>query len=179
VFGKLMSAADRLLPSYLRALTELLDPEIDLLMQLMADRKIHPMGVKTLLASDVTAAVHGLDQADAARAGFTAQFSAKRFSDTPDLPVVTLAEHANSTVAELFAKVTGLVSSLGQVRRVAAGGGLRLVTEVPGKEQEVTLLTEADATATLGSLLKAHEAVTGQPDARNFLKCGRFLIETK
>jgi len=86
VFGKLMSAADRLLPSYLRALTELLDPEIDLLMQLMADRKIHPMGVKTLLASDVTAAVHGIDQADAARAGFTAQFSAKRFSDTPDLP---------------------------------------------------------------------------------------------
>ena len=73
----------------------------------------------------------------------------------------------------------GLVSSLGQVRRVAAGGGLRLVTEVPGKEQEVTLLTEADATATLGSLLKAHEAVTGQPGARNFLKCGRFLIETK
>ena len=61
VFGKLMSAADRLLPAYLRALTELLDPEIDLLMQLMADRKIHPMGVKTLLASDVTAAVHGIE----------------------------------------------------------------------------------------------------------------------
>ena len=179
VFGKLMSAADRLLPSYLRALTELLDPEIDLLMQLMADRKIHPMGVKTLLASDVTAAVHGIDQSDAARAGFTAQFSAKRFSDTPDLPAVTLAEHADSTVAELFAKITRLVPSLGQVRRVAAGGGLRLVTEVPGKEQEVTLLTEADATATPGSLLKAHEAVTGQPGARNFLKCGRFLIETK
>ena len=174
-----MSAADRLLPSYLRALTELLDPEIDLLMQLMADRKIHPMGVKTLLASDVTAAVHGLDQAGAARAGFTAQFSVKRFSDTPDLPVVTLAEHADSTVAELFAKVTGLVPSLGQVRRVAAGGGLRLVTEVPGKDQEAVLLTEAGATATLGSLLKAHEAVTSQPGARNFLKCGRFLIETR
>jgi len=82
VFGKLMSAADRLMPAYLRALTELLDPEIDLLMQLSADRKIHLMGVKTLLASDVTAAVHGTDQAEAARTGFTAQFSAKRFSDT-------------------------------------------------------------------------------------------------
>lgn len=179
VFGKLMSAADRLMPAYLRALTELLDPEIDLLMQLTADRKIHPMGVKTLLASDVTAVVHGISQADAARAGFTAQFSVKRFSETPDLPAVTLAEHANSTVAELFAKVARLVPSLGQVRRVAAGGGLRLVTEVPGKDQEAALLTEADATATLGSLLKAHEAVTGQAGARNFLKCGRFLIETK
>jgi tyrosyl-tRNA synthetase len=179
VFGKLMSAADRLMPTYLRALTELLDPEIDLLMRLMADRKIHPMGVKTLLASDVTAAVHGIDQAKAARIGFTAQFSVKRFSDTPDLPVVTLAEHADSTVAELFVKVTRLVPSLGQVRRVAAGGGLRLVTEVPGKEQEATPLAEADAAATLESLLKAHEATTGHPGARNFLKCGRFLIETK
>ena len=98
---------------------------------------------------------------------------------SPDVPVVTLAEHADSTVAELFAKVTRLVPSLGQVRRVAAGGGLRLVTEVPGKDQEAVLLTEAGATATLGSLLKAHEAVTGQPGARNFLKCGRFLIEIK
>jgi tyrosyl-tRNA synthetase len=179
VFGKLMSAADRLLPSYLRTLTELLDSEIDLMMQLMSDRTIHPMGVKILLASDVTAAVHGIDQAEAARTGFTAQFSAKRFSDTPDLPVVTLAERADSTVAELFAKVTRLVPSLGQVRRVAEGGGLRLITEVTGKEQEATLLTEADSTVTLGSLLKAHEAVTGQLGARNFLKCGRFLIETK
>ena len=179
VFGKLMSAADRLLPSYLRALTELLDPEIDLLMRLMADRKIHPMGVKTLLASDVTAAVHGIGQAEAARTGFTAQFSVKRFSDTPDVPAVTLTENAHATAAELFAKVTRLVPSLGQVRRVAAGGGLRLITEVPGKEQEVTLLTEADATATVGSLLKAHEAVTAQPGARNFLKCGRFLIEIR
>lgn len=179
VFGKLMSAADRLMPAYLRALTELLDPEIDLLMELAADRKIHPMGVKTLLAADVTAAIYDISQAEAARAGFTAQFSARRFSDTPDLPTVTLAEHASSTVAELFVKVTGLLPSLGQVRRVAAGGGLRLVTEVPGEDQEAAVLTEPDATATLGELLKAREAVTGQPGARNFLKCGRFLIETK
>jgi tyrosyl-tRNA synthetase len=127
VFGKLMSAADRLMPAYLRALTELLDPQIDLLMQLSAYRKIHPMGVKTLLASHVTAAVHGIDQADAAHAGFTAQFSAKRFSDTPDRPAVTVTEHADSTVAELFAKVAQLVPSLGpgpvgrRGRRVAAG----------------------------------------------------------
>ena len=39
-------------------------------MQLTAARKIHPMGVKTLLASDVTATVYGIDQAEAARTGF-------------------------------------------------------------------------------------------------------------
>ena len=179
VFGKLMSAADRLLSAYLRALTELLDPEIDLLTQLMADRRIHPMGVKTLLASDVTAAVHGIGQAEAARTGFTAQFSVKRFSDTPDLPMVTLAGHADSTVAELFVKVIRLVPSLGQVRRVAAGGGLRLVTEASGQGQEAVVLTEADASATLDSVLKAHESLTGRPGARIFLKCGRFLIGTQ
>jgi tyrosyl-tRNA synthetase len=179
VFGKFMSAADRLLPAYLRALTELLDPEIDLLLQLMAGRKVHPMGVKTLLAADVTAAVHGLGQAEASRAGFTAQFSSKRFSDTPGLPVITLAEHGESTVAELFARVTRAVPSIGQVRRVAAGGGLRLVTEAPGQDQEAVVLTEADAGTTLDGLLKAHESLIGQPGARTFLKCGRFLIETK
>jgi tyrosyl-tRNA synthetase len=37
VFGGLMSAADRLLPAYLRALTELLEPEVELLLAGMAD----------------------------------------------------------------------------------------------------------------------------------------------
>lgn len=60
-----------------------------------------------------------------------------------------------------LAKVTGLVPSTGQVRRVAAGGGLRLVTEVPGQDQEAAVPTQADATAILGSLLKAHEAAAG------------------
>jgi hypothetical protein len=91
------------LPAYLRALTELLDPEIDLLLQLMADRKVHPMGIKTLLAGDMTAAVHGIDQAEASRAGFSAQFSTKRFSDTLDLPVITHAKHGESAVANVHA----------------------------------------------------------------------------
>ena len=47
------------------------------------------------------------------------------------------------------------------------------------KDQETVLLTEADASATLGNLVKAHEALTGQPGVRTFLKSGRFLIETK
>jgi tyrosyl-tRNA synthetase len=179
VFGKLMSATDRLLPAYLKALTELLDPEIDLLLALMDSRKIHPMGVKTLLASDVTAAVHGLGDAAASRAGFTAQFSAKRFSDTLDLPVVTLAEHGESTIAELFVKVTQTVPSIGQVRRVAAGGGLRLVAEAPGGDQKTLTLTEADASATLCGLLETCQGPTDQPGSRTFLKCGRSLIEIK
>lgn len=179
VFGKLMSAADRLLPEYLKALTELLDPEVELLLQLMTERKIHPMGVKTLLASDVTGTVHGLAEAATSRAGFKAQFSQKRFSDTPDLPVIDQADHGNATVGELFVKVTRTVPSLNQVRRVASGGGLRLVNEAPDKNQETVSLTEADVSGTLSSLTAAHAALVGQPGARTFLKCGRVLIEVR
>jgi len=179
VFGKLMSAADRLMPEYLKALTELLDPEIELLLQLMADGKMHPMGVKTLLASDVTSTVHGIDQAATNRAGFRAQFSQKRFSDTPDLPAVTRAEHGNTTVGELFVKVTGQVPSMNQVRRVANGGGLRLVAEATEAGQKSVTLTEADVNDTLAALLASQAELAALPHARRFLKCGRSLIEIR
>jgi tyrosyl-tRNA synthetase len=97
VFGGLMSAPDRLLPDYLRTLTELLDPEIDLLL----DGRSHPMGVKTLLACDVTAAVHGADAAQRARSGFAARFSRRRFSETADVPVVLPG--GGATVGDVFA----------------------------------------------------------------------------
>ncbi|MEV4418214.1 tyrosine--tRNA ligase [Catellatospora sp. NPDC049609] len=177
VFGKLMSAADRLMPDYLKALTELLDPEIELLIQLMADGAVHPMGVKTMLASDVTSTIHGMDAAAASRAGFKAQFSQKRFSDTPDLPSVARAEHSDASIGELFVKATGLVPSMNQVRRVASGGGLRLVAEAPGSGQETVNLTEADVNGTLTALLTAHPDLAGPAGNRLFLKCGRLLIE--
>jgi tyrosyl-tRNA synthetase len=179
VFGKLMSAADRLLPEYLKALTELLDPEINLLLWLMYDRKIHPMGVKTLLASDVTSTIHGLDAAATSRAGFKAQFSQKRFSDTPALPVVERAQHADVSIGELFVKVTQAVPSMNQVRRVASGGGLRLVAESPDTDQRAVALGEAEVNSSLAAVLTAHETLAAQPDARVFLKCGRFLIEVR
>jgi tyrosyl-tRNA synthetase len=172
-----MSSADRLLPAYLRALTELLDPEIDMLLRLMAGREVHPMGVKILLASDVTSTVHGIAAAAASRAGFTARFSRKRFSAALDVPVIRQAEHGGSTVGDLFVRVTQTVPSMSQVRRVASGGGLRLVTETPGNEQETVVLAEADAGGTLASLLSAHSALVRQPGTRTFLKCGRSLIE--
>lgn len=171
VFGKLMSAADRLVPEYLRALTELLDPEIDLLSGL------HPMGVKTLLAAEVTSTIHGIDAALASRAGFTAQFSRRRFSETADIATVSRGEHGSASIAELFAKVSGLVPSLNQVRRVAAGGGLRLVIETTDGGQHSTILS--DANATLADIIEQLPTDIDHPDARTFLKCGRHLIEIR
>ncbi|MEV5650595.1 tyrosine--tRNA ligase [Nocardia sp. NPDC052254] len=142
VHGKLMSVPDRLLPDYLRALTELLDPEIAVIANMMADRRIHPMGVKTLLASDLTGAIHGADAATAARTGFRAQFSRKRFSDVVDVAVIDRSEHAGTTIAQLFVEVTGQVPSVNRVRRTARDGGLRLVAEMSSGERESVSLNE-------------------------------------
>jgi tyrosyl-tRNA synthetase len=189
VFGKLMSAADRLLPDYLRALTELLDPEIDALLEGMRDRRIHPMGVKTLLAADVTATIHGARAAAEARAAFHARFSERRFSDAPGTPAVSLADRGEVSVAAAFVTLAGTVPSMKQVRRIAADGGLRLVVEAGGADAavgdeaagdaaagpEVTVLTAADADKRLAELLAEHAGIA--PDARVFLRCGRRLVE--
>ncbi len=163
VFGRLMALADRMLPDYLRDLTELLDPEIDLLEQL------HPMDVKTLLASDVTATVHGRDAAAASRDGFVAQFSRRRLSDRAGIPAVDAQAVRLSTVAELFAGVTGLVSSRNQVRRVAVGNGLRRIDETPDGRSSSVPIADADITVeALGS---------ADAGARTFLRCGRAVLE--
>lgn len=180
MFGKLMASPDRLMPEYLRALTELLDPEIELLLRLAGEGRVHPMGVKALLASDVTGAVYGLEKAARAREGFRARFSRRRYSEAADVPVVTGAEHGDSSVGRLFAEVTGLVGSVGQVRRTAAGGGLRLVAE-SGGGQEAVVLGEADVNGSLAGVLAAHaELGSGAAGAvRRFLKCGRAVVEVR
>jgi tyrosyl-tRNA synthetase len=133
------------------------------------------MGVKTLLAADVTATIHGAQTAADARAAFRARFSQRRYSDAGDVPTVSLAVHGDASPAAAFATLTGAVSGLKQVRRVAADGGLRLVVEPVGA-QVTTLLSPADADRTLRALLDEHggDITTG---ARVFLRCGRQLLE--
>jgi tyrosyl-tRNA synthetase len=165
VFGKIMSGPDRLLPEYLRALTELLDPEVELLLH-----ETHPMGAKTLLASDLTATLHGPDAAAAGRSAFAAQFSRRRLSGAPGLPSVSAVQHGDSTLAELLVRDAGLVRSLNQVRRVAAGGGLRLVLEGEEGERAIRL---SDADARLRDVLAEHAGMS----ERVFVRCGRLAVE--
>ena len=178
MFGGLMAAPDRLTPEYLRALTELLDPEIALLLE-----KAHPMDVKALLASDVTGSVYGAEAASRAREGFRARFSRRRYSEAADVPVVAVAAHGDESVGRVLAVVTGLVGSVGQVRRTARGGGLRLVAE-SGGGQEAAVLGEADVNGSLAGVLAAHAALGGggggaAADVRRFLKCGRAVVEVR
>lgn len=179
VFGKLMSAADRLIPDYLAALTELLDPEIGLLRDMMQDKRIHPMGVKTLLAADVTGAIHGRAAGETSRAGFKAQFSRKRFSEATDVVSIEADDHGSATVAELFVDIASLVPSIGQVRRVAKDGGLKLIIESGDDQQESVTLSDNEIKATVTDLTRAYASGTDQARSRRFLKCGRALIELR
>jgi tyrosyl-tRNA synthetase len=177
VFGKLMSAADRLLPDYLRTLTELLEPEVELLLALAAERRIHPMGLKTLLAADVTATIHGFEAATEARTAFHTQFSARRYSQTPGIPTADARQTRDTSVAALFVQLTDAVPSLNHVRRVAAGGGLRLIIETGDSAQETITLAAADADRTPAELLAEHCEKTASETASSiFLRCGRHLL---
>jgi tyrosyl-tRNA synthetase len=174
VFGRLMAASDRVVPDYLRALTELLDPEIDALTTGVAEGRFHPMGLKALLASDVTAALHGRDVARQARSAFVAQFSRRRLADTPGLLVVDLAEAGARSVGAVLVDASPDIGSLGHVRRVARGGGLRLVRELGDREPESLVLDERSVSRPLASLVTESP---GAVDARSFLKCGRTVVE--
>lgn len=177
IFGKIMSIPDRLIPEYFRTLTELLDPEIELLASLMESRAMHPMGVKMLLAGDVVDTIHGTEAALQSQAEFLKQFSEKRFSALDKVPAVSLVEHASDTVAEALVSHAGLLPSRSQVRRIAKQGGLRLVRENDDARHETVRLDEPDASLSLDQLRSAHPGWFSERDFRTFLKCGRALVE--
>ncbi|MFF0390939.1 tyrosine--tRNA ligase [Kitasatospora sp. NPDC004615] len=177
MFGRLMACADRLLPDYLRLLTELVDEEVELLLAQAADGRRHPMAVKTLLAAAVTATVHGAPAALAARDAFRARFSQRRFSDAGPLPAVDAAQHGAATLGELLVKISGELPSLNQVRRVAEAGGLRLVVETSDGGGRTVPLSRADADERLLVVLGAHDLTRASAQRRVFLRCGRKVLE--
>ncbi|RKE17942.1 tyrosine--tRNA ligase [Streptomyces sp. TLI_171] len=177
MFGRLMACADRLLPDYLRALTELLDEEVELLLAQVDDGRRHPMAVKTLLAAAVTATVHGAPAALAARDAFRARYSVRRFSEAGPLPSLDPAAHGAATLGELLVKVTGELPSLNQVRRVAEAGGLRLVIETTDGDRRTVPLARAAADDRLLVVLATHGLTRPDPARRLFLRCGRKVVE--
>ncbi|MFE9426196.1 hypothetical protein ACFYNO_24925 [Kitasatospora sp. NPDC006697] len=95
-FGRVISIPDHLIEPYLKQLTEWTNEEIAVVTGRLTDGTAHPMAVKRILAGEVTAALHGLKAAEAARAEFTAFFSKRTFCETQNLPVISLKEHAET-----------------------------------------------------------------------------------
>ncbi|MDT0265200.1 tyrosine--tRNA ligase [Streptomyces sp. DSM 44915] len=176
VFGKVMSIPDRLMEPYLRAWTEWTDAELDVVRARLADGSLHPMDLKKLLAGEVTTALHGVEAAMAARAGFTAQFSRRSFAEVDALPEVSLAEHGAESVATVLTRVLEFAPSASAARRLAKQNALRLVLEENG-EQRTEVLAEADALRPLAEVL-AERAGAAPLDGR-YLKAGRKLAQLR
>lgn len=173
VFGKIMSVPDRLMEPYLKAWTEWTDEEIAVVLARVADKSLHPMDLKKILAGEVVTALYGLEAAMAARAGFVAQFSKKSFADVGTLPVVDVAEHGTETVATVLAKVLEFTPSASAARRLAKQNALRLVVEAPEGQQTLTL-AESEVIRPLGEVLA--ERLAGLSGAV-YLKAGRKLAQ--
>jgi tyrosyl-tRNA synthetase len=170
IYGRLMSIPDHVTEPYLKLLTEWTDDEIQLVTKRLANGTAHPMAVKRILASEVVAALHGLDAAEAARAEFTARFSKRSFGDTQNLPVVSLKEHAETTLGQLISQALDFAASSSAVRRIAKQNGLRLISETGNGDQHTTTLTEAAVQQTLTAVLAEVDSSEG---ADLYLKVGR------
>ena len=167
MFGKVMSVPDRLVAPYFRALSEWSDAELTAVDQRLAEATAHPMDVKKLLAGEVTAAVHGVHAAMAARAQFVARFSRRSFVDLDHVPVVA---DLDATVVEVL-HALGFTRTSSEARRIAAQNGLRLVVELDGAQDQLPLSVE-EALAPLGAVLQ--DRIQGRR-GQIFLKCGRQL----
>lgn len=199
VYGKIMSIPDRLMAPYLRAWTEWTDGEIEQAEARIADGSLHPMDLKKVLAGEVVAALHGLEAATKARAGFAAQFSKKTFGDVGQLPVVDAGEHGGEGIAAILARVLEFAPSASAARRIAKQNGLRLIVEprpeseksaggeVAGAEaaggeaaggQRALVLPEADALRPLGEVVPEKLAEAGL-SGTVYLKAGRKVAEIR
>ncbi len=169
IFGKVMSVPDRLMAPYLMALSEWQAVELVVLAERLASGSAHPRDVKRIVAGEVTAALHGVDAAMAARAEFTAHFSRRDYAGMHDLPVVT---DRSLPVVETVRSL-GFAASNGEVRRVAEQKGLRLVVEpAGGGHQEQVALAPDDLREALVDVLKSKfNGMKGD----YYLKVGRRL----
>jgi tyrosyl-tRNA synthetase len=173
IFGKVMSVPDRLMEPYLKALSEWQAQELAVLAERLASGSAHPRDVKKIVAGEVTAALHGVEPAMAARDEFAAHFSRRNYADMHDLPVVVDLSRA---VVEVV-KSLGFASSNGEVRRTAEQKGIRLVVEpVHGGPQQQVPLTPDDLRQPLSEVLK------GKLDGSKgdyYLKVGRRLARIR
>lgn len=167
IFGKIMSVPDRLVEQYFRALSEWGESELQVVNDRVKQGTLHPMDLKKILAGEVTAAVHGVDEAMKARDSFVARFSKRSFADVQDLPTV---DDLSQPVTEVL-KNLGFAKSNGDVRRVAQQNGLRLVIEADGQQEQVILTAEE----TRSPLTELISNKLGTHNGGLYLKVGRKL----
>lgn len=140
IFGKIMSIPDTLIVPYAVAFAPVNKEDIQ---GLTIATQNNPLEIKKQLATYLAATSTGsLEQGELARENFERRFSRKEIS-RDDLTEVAIAPQ-NSILSALIS--TGGFKSNGEVRRLAAGGGIRLNGQ---KLTEDELLQQADEGQTI------------------------------
>ncbi len=124
MYGKLMSLADELIPSYWKLCTDVSDAEIESVKADLANGVLHPRDAKMNLARAIVEICHDIAAAQAAQDAFVSQFQKKERPD--DIPEVRVAGELNAVDLVVNA---GCANSKGEARRLIEQGGVKLNDE--------------------------------------------------
>lgn len=126
LYGKVMSIPDEVMWTWYRALTEVAPADLAALQEAVERGSVHPKDVKKLLARVLVGTFNHFDPAAvaAAEADFESKFGKAKVL-VPDSTEEVAAEGGENLLATL-ARASG--QSRNEVRRAAAGGGVRVLS---------------------------------------------------
>ena len=133
-YGRIMSMADDVLPTYYEVWTDVPMDEVRAMQAQMQAGTVNPRDLKMRLAREIITQIDGPEAAAAAEDHFVQVFQRREIP--ADMPEHTLST-ASSIIDVLAA--TGLTSSKGEARRLITGGGVRVDGE---KVEDQDLLLE-------------------------------------
>lgn len=136
MFGKVMSIPDELMVKYYRLASTLPVDQIDAIEAGLAAGEIHPNRCKRDLAQNIVAAYYNEEAAQAAEVAFDNLFKKHDIpEDVPEFAAdLTPNEEGLVYVAKIIADA-GLAQSVGEVRRLIDGGGVKLNGEALAVKQ--------------------------------------------
>lgn len=136
MFGKVMSIPDELMVKYYRLASTLPVDQIDAIEAGLAAGEIHPNRCKRDLAQNIVAAYYNEEAAQAAEVAFDNLFKKHDIpEDVPEFAAdLTPNEEGLVYVAKIIADA-GLAQSVGEVRRLIDGGGVKLNGEALAAKQ--------------------------------------------
>ncbi|MDK2981246.1 MAG: tyrosyl-tRNA synthetase, partial [Chloroflexota bacterium] len=125
MYGKLMSIPDSSMPVYFRLVTRWTPEKIAEMEKGMKEGSLHPRDAKMALASEVTSAFYGDEQAKAAEQDFVVKFQQKSIPD--EMEEYTLK--ANQKCLDVLVDA-GLVASRSQGRNMISQNAVKLNEEL-------------------------------------------------
>lgn len=142
-YGKIMSMADHVIPTYMESITGIPMEETRRISEGITNGSIHPMDAKKQLAREIVRMYHGEAAAEQAQEDFERQFQQRGLpTQVPVVPVEkALGGKANENgevgILDLLINV-GLAPNRKQAQRLAEQGGVRIGEErVTDREQWV------------------------------------------